>query len=136
MSDIDRFAVLIIIASAVFLAVVILIVRTRGSRPDPALLFGLTITVVPCGMLFARYGHLIFQLPWWIYYGMPALVTFLLPPLVLKMNRGETSRYLPLALLMAPAIHVFVSLFLGWHDYMPFPVYIPSLREIFHRFAG
>lgn len=95
----------------------------------------LTIVVVICGMLFARYGHIIFRLPWWIYYGLPALMTFFLPPLSLRMNRAETSRYVPMAILMAPAIQVFVSLFIGWHDYMPFPFYIPSLEQIFHRFA-
>jgi hypothetical protein len=86
-------------------------------------------------MLFARYGHILFQLPWWIYYGLPALMTFLFPPLLLKMNRSEIGHYVPMAVLMAPAIHVFVSLFIGWHDYMPFPVYIPSLLEIVHRLA-
>jgi hypothetical protein len=87
--------------------------------------------VVAFGMVFARYGHVVFRLPWWIYYGLPALVTFLLPPLALKMRRAEILRYLPMAILMAPAIHVFFSLFVGWHDYMPFPVYIPSLISFF-----
>jgi hypothetical protein len=35
-----------------------------------------------------------------------------------------------MAILMAPAIHVFFSLFIGWHDYMPFPVYIPTLMSL------
>jgi hypothetical protein len=39
------------------------------------------------------------------------------------MSRRETAQYLPLAWLTAPAIHLFFSLFVGWHDYMPFPVY-------------
>jgi hypothetical protein len=67
---------------------------------------------------------------WWIYYGFPALMTFFLPPLVLRMNIAEMGGYLPMAVLMAPAIHVFFSLFIGWHDYMPFPFYIPSLAEL------
>ena len=54
-----------------------------------------------------------------------------LPPLALKIRRAEILRYLPMAILMAPAIHVFFSLFVGWHDYMPFPVYIPSLISFF-----
>ena len=86
-------------------------------------------------MLFARYGHIFFQPPWWIYYGIPALITFFLPPVTLKMNFAEVSRYVPLAVLMAPAIHIFFSLFVGWHDYMPFPVYIPSGLELLHRYA-
>jgi hypothetical protein len=89
------------------------------------------IVVVPIGMIFARYSHVFFRdLPWEIYYGEPALITFLLPPLWLRMPRRETARYVPLALLMAPVIHIVFSLFVGWHDYMPFPLYIPSLAEI------
>ena len=38
-----------------------------------------------------------------------------------------------MAFLMAPAIHIFFSLFVGWHDYMPFPFYIPSLMELLYR---
>jgi hypothetical protein len=44
-------------------------------------------------------------------------------------------RYLPMAVLMTPAIHVFFSLFVGRHDYMPFPFYVPSLAELIHRIA-
>jgi hypothetical protein len=40
-----------------------------------------------------------------------------------------------MAFLMAPAIHVFFSLVVGWHDYMPFPIYIPSLMEQSHRIS-
>jgi hypothetical protein len=43
------------------------------------------------------------------------------------MSRHEILQYLPLACLTAPVIHVLFSLLLGWHDYMPFPVYIPSI---------
>ena len=123
-----------VFAALVFLAVLVLALRRRTSKPSPAILFVLTVVVVVCGMLFARYGHILFRLPWWIDYGVPALTTFLLPPLVLKMNLEEMGRYVPLAVLMAPAIHVFFSVFVGWHDYMPFPVYIPSLLELLHRF--
>ena len=135
MSDLERFAILIALSSLVFLAILALATRRRENKPAVATLVLLTVVVVICGMLFARYGHIVFQLPWWIYYGLPASMTFFLPPLALRMNRAETSRYVPMAILMAPAIHVFVSLFIGWHDYMPFPFYIPSLAQIFHRFA-
>ena len=46
------------------------------------------------------------------------------------MRRGEILQYVPLAVLMAPAIHVIFSLFVGWHDYMPFPFYVPSVFEL------
>ncbi len=82
-------------------------------------------------MLFARYSHLLsHNLSWVVYYGVPALTTFLLPPLWLRMSRRESAVYVPLALLMAPTIQVAFSLFVGWHDYMPFPAYIPSIAEL------
>jgi hypothetical protein len=92
---------------------------------------------VVLGMLFARYSHLTFpSLSWSIYYGVPALITILLPPLWLRMSRYEVLHYLPLAWLTAPVIHLLFSLLVGWHDFMPFPVYIPSLAEWARRLAG
>jgi hypothetical protein len=135
LSDTERFILLMLVSSLVFPAVIAVTTRKRTTKPNPGLLFLLTAIVVCCGMLFARYGHILFRFPWWIYYGVPALVTFILPPFALKMNRAEIAQYIPMAILMAPAIHVFVSLFIGWHDYMPFPVYIPSLLEMYHRLA-
>jgi hypothetical protein len=122
-------------ASAVFVTVLAIATQKRANKPRPALLAMLTIVVVVFGMLFARYGHILFRLPWWIYYGLPASLTFLLPPVVLKMKRAEIIWYVPMAVLMAPAIHIFFSLFVGWHDYMPFPVYIPSVMALIHRFG-
>ena len=133
MSDTERFTLLMLFSSLVFLAVIAVTTRKRTTKPNPGLLLLLTAIVVCCGMLFARYGHILFRFPWWIYYGAPALTTFALPPFALKMNRTEIAQYIPMAVLMGPAIHVFFSLFIGWHDYMPFPVYIPSLLEMVHR---
>ena len=56
-------------------------------------------------------------------------MSILLPPLSLRMSRHEVLQYLPLAWLTAPVLHVLFSLFVGWHDYMPFPIYIPSVVE-------
>ena len=80
------------------------------------------------GMLFARwtYGP---GFPWWIFYGLPALVTFLAPPILFRMSARETARYVVMAVLMAPAIHVFFSFFVGWHDYMPV-FYVPSVWDL------
>jgi hypothetical protein len=131
MPDLGRFGVFIVAASVLFFTVVLWIVRRRPARPNLASLFALAIIVVPVGMLFARYSHLVFHnLSWAIYYGVPALTTFLLPPLWLQMSRREVALYVPSALLMAPVIHVVFSLFVGWHDYMPFPAYIPSIAEL------
>jgi hypothetical protein len=136
MKDIYRFAVFMAAAAAVFNGVLLLVMRRRTQHPRIRSLVFTTLLVVVIGMLFARYGHIFFRPPWWIYYGVPALSTFLLPPVILRMKRNEIAQYIPLAVLMAPAIHIFFSLFVGWHDYMPFPFYIPSLFELARRIPG
>ncbi|NYF80824.1 hypothetical protein [Granulicella arctica] len=136
MPDLERFGVFIVAAFMLFFGVVLWIVRRRPARPSLGSLFALAIIVVPLGMLFARYSHLAFHhLSWMVYYGVPALTTFLLPPLWLRMSRREIFLYIPLALLMAPTIHIVFSLFVGWHDYMPFPAYIPSVGELLRSAA-
>ena len=131
MPDLERFGVFIGAAFVLFFGVVLWIVRRRSARPRLGSLLALAMVVVPFGMLFARYSHLVFpELSWAVYYGVPAATTFLLPPLWLRMSRREIVLYIPLALLMAPMIHIVFSLFVGWHDYMPFPVYIPSIAEL------
>lgn len=131
MLDLIRFTIFMASAFLLFLAVLVFVTRRRIRRPRAATLAALGTIVVIVGMLFARYSHMTFTaMPWQVYYGLPALITFLLPPLWLRMSRTELLQYLPMAMLMAPAIHVFFSLFVGWHDYMPFPVYIPSLVEL------
>ncbi|NYF88539.1 hypothetical protein RBB79_03315 [Tunturiibacter empetritectus] len=130
MPDIARFFIFMIAAFLLFIAVLLFVTRKRTAIPNPALLLVLATIVVIVGMIFARYSHLwIPTLPWQIYYGLPALLTLTLAPLVLRMSRTELAQYIPMAFLMAPAIHIVFSLLVGWHDYMPFPFYIPSLAE-------
>jgi hypothetical protein len=134
MNGTGRFAVFMLVAVVVFITVLLFVMRKRVHGPDRKLLALTTFVVVVLGMLFARYGYIFFRPPWWIGYGVPALVTFLMPPAVLHMKRDEVLQYVPLAVLMAPAIHVFFSLFIGWHDYMPsFPFYVPSLADLVQR---
>ena len=134
MPDLQRFAVFIVAALVLFLALVRWVIRKRTTKPRQPSIAALAINVVPVGMIFARYSLIFFHdLSWTVYYGIPALNTLVLPPLCLRMSRSEAASYVPLALLMAPVIHVVFSLFVGWHDYMPFPLYIPSLAEMAHR---
>lgn len=131
MPDIQRFLVFTVAACVVFLSVLLWVVRNRTTKPRPWVVATLTVIVVPLGMIVARYSHIFFhELSWTIYYGVPALLTFVLPPIWLRMSRAEIAWYVSLAIFMAPTIHVIFSLFAGWHDYMPFPVYIPSLAEL------
>ena len=79
-------------------------------------------------MLFAKIGQNS-GLPWWIYYTVPMLVTVLVPPIIFRMNLGETLTYLGLAFLSSPLIHAVFSFFLGWKEYMPF-IRIPAIWEL------
>ena len=137
MPDTVRFIVFMASAFLLFVALLRFAVRRRIALPAPRTTMAIGFIVVVLGMIFARYSHLAFpRLPWWIYYGLPALTTIFLPPAWLRMSRSEVFQYLPLAWLIAPVIHVFFSLFVGWHDYMPFPVYIPSIAELTRHAIG
>jgi len=81
------------------------------------------------GMTFATFGATN-GLPVWLYYGLPAALTWVVPPVTFRMTGREIVRYVPLALFVAPAIHVSFSLLLGWKEYMPF-IPVPSLAELF-----
>jgi hypothetical protein len=122
-----NFLVYMGVAVLVFITVLIFIVRGRSHRPTFKILLLALICAVG-GMIFARvtYGR---GMPWYIFYGIPVFLTYILPPLVLQMSKRELLFFVPLALLMAPAIHIFFSFFFGWHDYMPL-FYIPSWHEL------
>jgi hypothetical protein len=123
----ERFAVFGVVAFAVFASVLRLALRKRNADVWPRILVAGGFIVIG-GMLFARwtYGP---GLPWWIFYGLPALATFLVPPVLFRMSGHETAKYVFMAVLMAPAIHVFFSFFVGWHDYMPL-FYVRSVWDL------
>jgi hypothetical protein len=123
MPDIVRFFIFMAAAFLLFVAVLLFVTRKRTTTPSPVSLLAIATIVVIAGMIFARYSHLwIPALSWQIYYGLPALLTLCVAPLTLQMSRAELAQYVPMAFLMAPVIHILFSLFVGWHDYMPFPV--------------
>jgi hypothetical protein len=82
-------------------------------------IFLLALVVVVLGMFFGKNGAT-YGLPWWIYYPIPMLVTVLLPPIILKLNKRSTIIYLVLSFLSAPFIHLIFAFILGWTEYMPF----------------
>ena len=69
------------------------------------------------------------RLQLWLYYGVPACLTWLLPPVAFRLSAREFAQYLGLAILMAPTVHVLFSLILGWKEYMPF-IPVRSLGEL------
>jgi len=105
-----------------------LVLRRRNEPPPAWRVLLVAMIVVPGGMLFARVGAL-GGLPVWVYYGIPAALTWLLPPVAFRMRGREIAHYLPSAVLVAPLIHVVFAFFLGWTEYMPF-IPVPSLREV------
>ena len=127
MTDLVKFFVYMLVALIVFVLVLFLTLRKRPNRPVFKMVL-LSVIAVVGGMTFARitYGK---GVPWWIFYGIPAFITFVFPPIVLKMRRYELLFYVPIAVLMAPAIHVLFSFFFGWHDYMPL-FYVPSWHDL------
>lgn len=126
--SLGNFLVYMLVAVVVFITVLVFVIRDRSSRPTLKILF-LALVCTVGGMIFARmtYGK---GMSWYIFYGLPVLLTFFLPPLVLGMSKREIIVYLLLAFVMAPVIHIFFSFFFGWHDYMPL-FYVPSFHELF-----
>ena len=119
--------------TVVSIVVVLLIVRyvLNSRKPNPAsnirnilLLILLEIVCMVLGKYGANLGF-----PWWAYYSIPVLLTVFVPTFYFKMNKTETIRYLFLAFISAPLIHVVFSFFLGWKNYMPF-IKVPSVWEI------
>ena len=129
-----RFPILIAVSLVVFIAILHFILRKRTTARPHYLIALIAVIVVVGGMVFAKLTQNA-GWPWWIYYTVPAAVTLLLPPFALRMSRSELWRYLVLAFLSAPAIHVAFSFFLDWHDYMPF-LHVPSLKSFLGQEAG
>lgn len=130
-----RFPILILVSLIVFAVILRFVTRRRSIKPTQTSALVVSTVVVVGGMLFAKFAQNA-GWPWWIYYTVPALVTLVLPPAVFRFSGQELWRYLVLAFLSAPAIHVAFSLLLGWHDYMPF-LPVPSLQELLgHGGAG
>ena len=126
-----RFPIMIAASLVEFIVLLRLILGRSMFRRRRVAVLVVAFIVVVVGMLFGKYG-LLFGLPWWIYYPVPALVTVLLPPLAFTMTTKRTIVYLGLAAVSAPLIHVLFSFFLGWHEYMPF-IAIPSLGSLLSR---
>jgi hypothetical protein len=127
MNEIEKFLVYMLFALIVFVLVLLFTLRKRPKQPVLRIAL-LSFIAVVGGMTFARitYGK---GVPWWIFYGIPAFITFVLPPIVLRLTKRELTFYIPIILLMAPTIHVFFSFFFGWHDYMPL-FYVPWWHDL------
>ena len=120
-----HFVVFVLVTLLVFVAILRFVLRDRPIKPSSGRIAVVAFVVVVVGMGFAKWGANS-GLVWFVYYGVPAAVTVVLPPLALRMRQREVMWYLALALVSSPAIHAFFSLFVGWHEYMPF-WRIPSL---------
>lgn len=127
-SPAGRFSIFVLVSLVAFIAILHFVTRHRSLRPSTSIVVAVAGIVVVGGMIFAKFGNNA-GLPWWIYYTAPALTTLLLPPMVFKFSGKELLQYLLLAFLSSPVIHVVFSLFLDWHEYMPF-IPAPSLNSL------
>lgn len=122
-----EFIVLTFVSILVVIAVVRYSLRFRKYNPAGSFfnIMLLVLLEIIC-MLIGKYGAN-WELPWWIYYTIPMLLTIFVPTLYFKMNKKEAVTYLFLAFASAPIIHIIFSLF-GWNNFMPF-IKIPALLE-------
>ena len=120
-----RFPAFMVVSLLLFLGVLRVSTRRRNLRPAWKQVSWVAGVVVIGGMVFAKVGQNA-GIPWWICYGVPAGLTLILPPLILRFTGGELVAYLTLAFLSPVAIHAMFSMFLGWHEYLPF-IRIPYL---------
>ena len=123
-----HFPALILVSLVAFVGVIRIVLKRRADRPRAWTVLWVAAIVVVGGMSFAKLGAST-GLPVWVYYGVPAVLTWVLPPLVFRMRTLEFGQYLMLAMLVAPMIHILFSFFLGWKEYMPF-IPVPSLGEL------
>jgi hypothetical protein len=126
-----HFPILIMVSLIAFIGVLRFVLHRRADHPPTLTVLWVAAVVVVGGMSFAKLGTST-GLPVWIYYGVPAFLTWALPPIVFRMHLREFGQYLILAVLIAPMIHILFSFFLGWKEYMPF-IPIPSLVELLGR---
>lgn len=123
-----HFTIFIFVSLLAFVGLLKFILRRRPLGPTFARVSAVAAIVVIAGMLFAKFGANS-GLPWWIYYGVPALMNLFLPPVAFRMSGTESTRYVFLAFLVAPLIHVVFSFFFGWKEYMPF-IPVPTVWEL------
>ena len=123
-----RSVVFIAVSLVVFIGILRWTLRARPVTQKASLTGSIAFVIVVGGMCFAKFAATS-GLPWPLYYGVPAVVTLVLPPLALRMQRSEFAWYVLLAFASSPAIHAVFSFFAGWHEYMPF-WHIPSLWDL------
>jgi hypothetical protein len=114
-----HFPLMTLASFVVFIGVLFAALNRERRRSEELAIVWVAAIVTIGGMTFAKAGAMA-GLPVWLYYGIPAAVTWLLPPVVFRMRWKELAIYLPLAVVSAPVIHVLFSSLLGWDEYMPF----------------
>ena len=129
-----HFPVFIVASCGAFFAILRIALAGRREGPPRATVLSVASVVVVGGMVFAKLGAAL-GWPVAVYYGLPAVLAWALPPRAFRMNGTELARYLPLAMISAPIIHVLFSFALGWNEYMPF-IQVPSMRALLEQFRA
>lgn len=119
-SDLFRVVSFMAASSIVLTLVIQFAASTRGgAAPAWSSVFGVAALISVLGILFGKYGQN-FNLPWQIYYTVPAFVTIFLPPIAFRFTLYRAALYVALAFASAPLIHAAFFYSLGWEEYMPF----------------
>src|SRR5690242_316861 len=103
-----HFPVFVAVSLVAFWLVLGLALRRRTTAPSREKRLLVAAVVVVGGMVFAKVGAN-FGLSWPVYYGVPAGLTMLLPPLTFAMSLVEVAEYLAMAWCSSPAIHIAFS---------------------------
>ncbi len=123
-----KFLTLILASLILFHLVIWIVLGSHDFKGKLKQIILLSILCVIIGMLIGKYGAS-FGLKWWIYYSIPMLMSVLLPPIILRMNKKQVMVYLLLSFLSAPFMHFIFSFFFNWTEYMPF-LEIPYFKTI------
>jgi hypothetical protein len=125
-----EFATLTIVSIIVVISIMRYSLKSREINPmqDYKNILLFIVLEIIC-MLLGKYGAN-WELPWWIYYTVPMILTMFFPIIYFRMRSREILTYLILTFISAPLIHIIFSFFIGWKNYMPF-IRVPSIWETF-----
>jgi hypothetical protein len=87
---------MIVASLLIFLLLIRLVLSKENFYLKRKQIIVLAMVVVVFGMLLGKYGAT-YNLPWWLYYPIPMLITVMLPPLILKLKTQKTIVYLLLS---------------------------------------
>jgi H+/Cl- antiporter ClcA len=119
--------ILSMVQAAIGMFVSIIIVKSvsvkinRGSKYKINLVLLIIVSII-IGIITVLGGALglFMDLPPYIYYPIPLLISLVMPKIIFKLNWFEFILYILIGILVGLISHVLFSLFIGYNNYMPF----------------